>query len=148
MIELVIVVSSVAILIFFMYSFFATSLDASATMLAERHKSDRMLFVCSFLPRIYIEGINRTVGEVISAVISTGDYMIYYGRNSPPVNATLLVSQILDQYLDKGYWQLKISDDMSIGGKVPLWEDVDSCSMTIPLQSYKERIANIYLYRW
>lgn len=148
MIELVIIVVAVIMLIMIIYSFFASNLDANTQILTEKHKNDRLLFVCTFLPRIYIDGLNRTIGEVLSSTISTGEYMVYYGRESTPVNSTLLVEQILDPYLDEGYWQLKLTEDMRIGSDIPMGVDPKLCRIQMPLIAFKGNVTNIYLYRW
>jgi len=148
MIELVVMVVVVVMLIMLLYAYFASTLQNSSSLLVEKHKNDRLLFVCTFLPRIYIEGIDRTVGESLSQAMSSGDYMIYYGRREVPVNITIVVQQILDEYLDKGYWKLKLSDDMSIGSDIPPVRNVQSCRIALPLITYKGTVTNIYLYRW
>jgi hypothetical protein len=148
MIELVIVVVAIVVLIMMIYAFFTSTLDTSSQILVEKHKNDRLLFVCTFLPRIYIDGINRTVGESIAMAVSTGDYMIYYGRENTPVNTSLIVGQILDEYLDRGYWNLKLRDNMSIGSEVPEGVDPKTCRISIPLLILKGNVTNIYLYRW
>ncbi len=148
MIELVIMVVAIVMLIMLIYAFFASTLDTSSNMLVEKHKNDRLLFVCTFLPRIYIEGINKTVGEALGTALSTDEYMVYYGREGAPVNTSLILQQILDEYLDKGYWKLKLSENMTIGSPVPPGVDPKTCRITIPLLTYKANITNIYLYRW
>ena len=148
MIELVIMVVVIVMLIMLLYAYFASTLQNSSSLLVEKHKNDRLMFVCTFLPRIYIDGINKTVGETLSSVISSEDYMIYYGRREVPVNSSILVSQILDEYLDKGYWKLKLTDNMFIGSNVPPGVDIKSCIISIPLITYKGTVTNIYLYRW
>jgi len=148
MIELVIIVVAVVMLIMMVYSFFTANLSMSGTMLAEKHKNDRMMFICTFLPRIYIDGINKTVGESLSTSITTGKTMLYYGRSGIPVNVTFIIEQILDSYLDKGYWNLKLSDEMHIGAEIPEGVDTRTCRIAIPLLTYKGNITNIYLYRW
>jgi len=148
MIELVIAVVAVVMLIMMTYSLFSSALDTTANMIAERQKSDRLLFICTFLPRIYVEGINRTVGEVMSSAITSGKYMLYYGRDEAPVNITMLMEEMLDPYLEKGYWSLKLNDTMLIGSKPPSGVDMKSCRMTIPLLTSDSDVAEVYLYRW
>ncbi len=148
MIELVIIVVAVVMLIMLLYAYFASTLENSSMLLVEKHKNDRLMFVCTFLPRVYIDGINRTVGESLSTAMSSQDYMIYYGRRGIPVNTSILVSQILDEYLDKGYWKLKLNENMTIGSNIPSGVDIKSCRITLPLITYKGTMTNIYLYRW
>ncbi|MBN2102241.1 MAG: hypothetical protein JW716_05215 [Candidatus Aenigmarchaeota archaeon] len=148
MIELVIIVVVVVMLIMLLYAYFASTLENSSNLLIEKHKNDRLMFVCTFLPRIYIDGIDRTVGESLSQAMSSGEYMIYYGRREVPVNITIVVEQILDEYLDEGYWKLKLDDNMTMGSNVPPGANVQSCKITLPLITYKGTMTNIYLYRW
>ena len=146
LLELLIIVVSVVLIIIAVYSLFTTTLSTSTELLSEKHKNDRVLFLCDFFPRIALPSLNHTMGEMMYTAISSDSMMVYYGLVSTPIDIDHVTKALINPYLDEGYWQLKLKNNMIIGSDIPPGVDLQSCKMRIPDNTHN--YTDVYLYRW